>query len=166
MPTQLIVLVIIGSVLVYGCAAQTPPKTISVCDLVRNIQKLDGQVVKVQGILRSPNDPAIDSYFDEIVGDRCTGMGEVVVHIVSPDSHFLAAPPKGYRPDFESVHRAENIISAAQRKTSSTRFVATVEGVAVKLALLKSSDFARPLPHGNYAASVILAAIRNVKPIR
>jgi hypothetical protein len=164
---QLILLLAIGSAVACGCMAQTPLKPISVCNLIQNIQHLDGQVVRVRGTLRSTGGSPADSYFDEMVGISCPGIGDATVHIVSPDSHFLAASPRGYRPDFESVRKAEKLIAKAQSEGRSVpKFVATVEGVAVKLVSPEHFGAGRPLPHGHYGADLILAAIRDVTPIR
>jgi hypothetical protein len=113
--------------------AQTKRHPLSVCDVVRQADLLDGHVVNVRGTIRSsggkePSGP----YFDEMVAP-CSGTLTATIKIVSPDAHFLANQPPGYRPDQASIRRAESLFTKEQgRGKSVDEVVATVEGFLVK----------------------------------
>lgn len=138
--------------------ASDRPRNVNVCDLSRLAEQIDGKIVRVHGVLRN-SDTMENPYFDELVGENCNGVdgGQVTIQVVSPDSHFLASPPPGYKPDFESVRRAEPVFkkAAADRRSVS----ATVEGVFYTSKQQTSS----PARHRQYQASIVIQGLRDVK---
>ncbi len=115
-------------VCIVATATGQGPQNVNICDLISLAGELDGKLVRVRGIVRNSGSSS-DPYFDELIPETCsTAEGRrTVIHIVSPDTHFLAHRPRGYRPDMNSVHRAESVFEKAAREGHSVS--ATVEGV-------------------------------------
>jgi len=125
--------------------------------LIRSGQRVNGKIVSVRGILAASNPKAAQAYFDELVGEGCDPSGSAVrIQVVSPDPHFLAAPPPGYKPDPDSVRRAERV--AQDAADHHRALIATVEGV-LYVAEGGVQGFAR---HRRYPAIIVVAAIRDV----
>lgn len=145
--------------------ARRPPTT--VCVVVRDVERLDGRIVVVRGILQDTDASSSEPYFDELVGEDCTGSdGERPrVKVVSPDWHFLAKPPTGYRPDIASIRRADRFIAKLSRQGRPPRKIwATVEGVIYFLkpeSATGSSTGAKP-SHKRYVAYIVVQAIRDL----
>ena len=138
--------------------AEERPRDVRICNLGRVAQQLDGKLVRIIGILQN-SDTSETPFFDELVGHGCKASeGEQVkIQIVSPDSHFLSNPPPGYKPDMDSVSRAEAVFerAAAHRRSVS----ATVEGV---FYVSKQQGFG-PIRHRSYSAFIVIQALRDVK---
>ena len=87
----------------FGIASEEP-RDVNICDLTRLADQLDSKLVRVRGILRN-SETAAEPFFDELVPENCSdaeGRG-MVIRIVSPDVHFLANLPHGYKPDMSSI---------------------------------------------------------------
>jgi hypothetical protein len=84
-------------------------------------------------------------------------MGEIVIHVESPDVHFFANPPRGYKPNVKSVHRAESLFNKAAAQSGQVSV--TLEGVFVT----ERPDTRMPPRHKGYFASIVIAAIYDAK---
>jgi hypothetical protein len=130
----------------------------SVCDLLRSGQWVNGKTVSVRGILTTANPKALQAHFDELIGEGCDPAGgSIRIQVVSPDAHFLAEPPPGYKPDPDSVRRAERVAQAAADHHRA--LIATVEGILYVVEGAKPG-IAR---HRRYPAVIVVGAIRDVK---
>lgn len=143
-----------------ACLASEPIRRFSVCDLVRTAVQLDGEIVKVYGVLQDSDPKRENPYFDELVSENCKGKGmgesQAKIQVVSPDSHFLANPPAGYKPDLNSIRRAE--LMAEKAAAHHRSLSATVEGV------LYVPKAASGVPrHRSYTAIIVVQAIRDTK---
>src|SRR5882724_9649645 len=89
-------------------------REVDVCNLALRADQFEGKLVRVRGELRN-SDRAENPFFDELVGEHCKKAqgGKITIQIVSPDSHFLANPPPGYKPDLYSVRQAEPVFKKA-----------------------------------------------------
>jgi len=150
--------ILLGVLVLLAAVASEEPREVNICDVMRLAGQLDGKVIRVRGLLRNSETPEEPS-FDEFVPEGCSDAqgSQTVIHIVSPDVHFLSKPPRGYKPDMNSVRTAERIFrkAAADRKPVS----ATVEGV---FQVLIRDGSAHPL-HKQYAASIVVQALRGAK---
>jgi hypothetical protein len=118
----------------YCCFAplQSLRQTRDVCNLIRDAAKLEGRIVIVSGILQASDPSSEKPYFDELIAENCSGLRtkRIRIQIVSPDSHFLANPPKGFNPDMDSVRRAEELLARSEKQGRRIRQIsATVAGV-------------------------------------
>ena len=131
----------------------------NLCELIRSGDKFDGKLIRVSGLLQDSDPNTINPYFDELVSHDCNDVNgkPVKILIVSPDQHFLANAPAGYKPDLRSIHRAEIVAEQAAARHHSLR--ATVEGVYY-VSKTASSTSAR---HRQYPAVLVLQSIRDVK---
>jgi hypothetical protein len=136
------------------CWAAPPKQVLTVCDVVRSGERLNGNIIRVAGILRDAYSQSEDPYFDVLVDDNCKG---VEIHVVSADSAFLANAPPDYRPDMRSVRRAERVVKKAA--TDGRELSATVEGV---LYVQEKDDSPRPR-HKWYPFIIVIQAVRDVK---
>jgi hypothetical protein len=147
-------------------AADEPDTTMTVCEVLRNARKLEGQLVRVRGVLQDAYPGASEPYFNELSGDGCTGLktDRAVIRIDTPDVHFLKRPPPGYKYDAASAHRTERIIAEHIAKGRRlTGLSATVEGVFY-------SGGSRPDPsqrrrHRWYPGYIVIQAYLDVKPL-
>ena len=141
----------------FGIASEGP-RDVNICDLTRLADQLDGKLVRVRGILRN-SETAAEPFFDELVPENCSdpeGL-RIVIQIVSPDVHFLANPPQGYKADMSSIRRAEPIFKNAAAR--SRPVAVTVEGVFYSARPQRSA----PVRHKQYRGSIVLQALRAVK---
>lgn len=150
---------IIGSAIVLITAsASEVPREVNICELIRLASQLDGKVVRLSGVLRNSETPE-DPSFDELVPETCSDAKDrqTVVHIVSPDVHFLANPPQGYKPDMDSMRRAQSILkkAAVDGKSVSVK----VEGVFQ----IVRQETSMPPRHKRYSASIVIQALREAK---
>jgi hypothetical protein len=146
------------AVLVSGANASEPPREVNICKLIRLASQLDGKVIQVRGLLRNSDTPE-DPSFDELVPESCPDAEgrRTVIHIVSPDAHFLAHSPQGYKPDMDSIRRAEPTLNKA---AADARLVsATIEGV---LQAVRPQS-ARAPRHKQYSAVIVIQALREAK---
>lgn len=151
-------------------AAHKLRSVIGVCDLLREPGKYEGQMIRVRGQLRSSGSAEHPS-FDELDGAGCASNEQEekwVVSIVSPDAHFLAQSPKGYRPDRRSVERVSRLVTkqvAAGRVISSVE--CTIEGLFYGDHTRDDGEHAvRPRRHPRYDGHVVIQAIRNPVVLR
>jgi hypothetical protein len=141
--------------------AQPPakePVALKGCELVRGISQFDGKVIRVRGVLQNSDGPD-DAFFDEFLPDTCSEAPgrRIVIHVQSPDVHFLANPPRGYRPNMKSVQRVESLLKKAA--ADGRRVSVTIEGLLV----VATSVTPTPARHKPYPASIIIAAIYEAK---
>ena len=136
-------------------SASEVPREVNICDVTRLAGQLDGKVVRVRGLLRN-SDTSEDPSFDELVPEGCSNQegSQTVIHIVSPDTHFLSHPPQGYKPDMNSVRRAEPIFKKAA--ADGKPVLGTVEGVFHAMR----REIAVPPRHKQYSASIVIQALR------
>lgn len=151
-------MIVLGIVpLVCSAWAQQRPRDVNICDLKRIARQMDGKIVRISGILLN-SDTQETPFFDELVGQGCKATTEQVkIQVVSPDSHFLSNPPPGYKPDMDSVTRAEPIFERAAADHRSV--YATVEG-ALYVTQGPTSGRVR---HRRYQAVIVIQAIRSVR---
>lgn len=147
--------------------AQSLGQPMSVCDFANNVRTLDGQVIKVRGIVQTFSPARDEFYVDSMIGQSCSGAKQnmVKVRISYPDSHFLENPPAGYRVDRASFNSASKSIKEAQgRGKSVDHLIATIEGVAYAPGhnFIQGETTARP-KHGTYDGTIIIQAIRDVQ---
>ena len=144
-----------------------PNRALTVCEVISEARKLEGRIVSVRGFLQDAAGTAGDPDFDELVADGCTlADGSLPrIQVVSPDLHFLANPPPGYKPDMKSVKRVERRIEAVRARGKRVgRILATVQGV-----VLAGDEDSRPqastkVPrHRQYRAYLVIQAMRDVK---
>ncbi|MGJ5817136.1 hypothetical protein [Paludibaculum fermentans] len=139
-------------------------KVVTVCQLLAAAEELDGRIVSVRGILKTSSDEAGAPYFDQLTGGACAGraVADRTLQVVSPDAHFLAKPPSGYKPDEGSFRRAGRLLDkmlAAGQPVGG--FDATVEGIFYR----GRSQPRLPVRHRQYPGYVVIQAIRNVKAL-
>jgi hypothetical protein len=134
------------------------PLQVDLCNLPLLANQLEGKVIRVRGVLRNSGTPEEPS-FDELVPESCLDSEgrRAVIHVVSPDSHFLDNPPQGYKPDLSSVRRVEPIFRKAAANNKSVSVI--VEGV---LQTAQWETTAHPR-HKQYSASIVIQAFRSAK---
>lgn len=147
-------------------SAQPSNVPLSICSVIREAGRFEGRVVAIRGILQDSSAGAEDVRFDELVADNCPGWdGEQIrIQVVSPDAHFLANPPRGYRPNMASIRRAERFYEKLLRDRGTTRRIwATVEGVLYlpKQDPLAVGSAGKP-SHREYTAYLVVQAIREL----
>lgn len=151
--------VILGVLIVLSAAtAGEKPREVNICDVMRLANQLDGKIIRVRGLLRNTDTPE-DPSFDELVPERCSDVegSQTVIHIVSPDGHFLANPPPGYKPDMNSARRVKPIFRKAALDEKPV--LVTVEGFFRVL----HPGTRMPLPHKQYSALIVIQAYRGAK---
>lgn len=136
---------------------------ITVCQLLADRVKYEGQLVRVRGSLRTDG---VGSWpFDELHGIGCavSGVSNAVVKLVSPDVHFLAKPPANYRPDPGSAKRAERLLERELAKGHSVAsFDVTIDGV-----FFGDPGEARPSArHKQYSGYVVIQSFRRLKAVK
>lgn len=152
----------------HGVAVGEPLRTISICDLFRDLPRLEGRIVKVRGLFEVTSPKRGNEYFDELVPENCglSDQQEIRIKISSPDVHFLQSPPPGYKPDMASIRRADREVEKRlnQGKTIK-RLVGTVEGVVYSSEgdTRPQDSLQKPQPHKRYPAYIIIQAIRDVR---
>ena len=82
----------------------------TVCDVLRDGAHSNGTIVVVRGTVRNSGD-AQRPDFNEVLA-TCDGISRTIL-IDSPDAQFLAAPPKGYKPNAGSVRGKERVMARA-----------------------------------------------------
>lgn len=150
--------VVIALLSAIGVLASERP-AVSVCELLSHLDRFNRTMVAVRGELLLDSDQS----FDELGATDCRiSEGHSIISIVSPDSHFLEAPPAGYMPDVQSILRAEKAVKQGEGRP--VRVYATVTGF-----LLKSE--AGPVPrggggmphHATYPAYLVISGIKDIK---
>ena len=126
----------------------------SVCDVAQSGKSLDGKLIRVTGVLRDAYSRVRNSYFDELVDDKCK---DIEIHVGSADAAFLANVPRSYKPDVKSIQRAEAV--AERAAAHGRKLSATVEGVL----FVQEKDVSSAPRHKGYPFVLIIQAIRNVK---
>jgi hypothetical protein len=149
--------------------ARSFEQPMSVCNFAGNVRTLDGQVVKVRGIVQVFSPARDEFYVDSMIGNSCPGSRQntVKVRISYPDSHFLENPPTGYKVDRASFSSASRIIREAQGQGKPVDpLLATIEGVAYAPGpnSTQKGTTARP-KHGTYDGTIMIQAIRDVQVI-
>jgi hypothetical protein len=85
--------------LLVKATAQTKRHPLPICDVIQQVDRLNGQIVNVRGTIRSSiGKDSGGPYFDEMVA-ACSGTPTVTIRIISPDAHFLANRPPGCQRD-------------------------------------------------------------------
>jgi hypothetical protein len=138
---------------------------LTVCELIQSGRKLDGQIVAVKGHLQDATGAGDSQLFDELVGTDCKLSDASVprIRIVSPDSHFLAQPPPGYKPDLGSVEGVERRISKARATGKKIKYLsAVVEGAVIWADGNTRGDGSTPR-HQRYQGYLVLQRIRNIQ---
>jgi hypothetical protein len=166
MHSQTVTLVVAIGLMTYGVpSAQHPKRAMSVCELLRNAHNLEGQIVSVHGILQDSDIGIGPPYFDELAAENCAGAeANQQIQVVSPDSHFLANPPRGFNPDPASVRRVEDALAKMQTTGRPVnRLSATVEGVlCIPQPDSEPPGSNRPR-HKRYPAYIVIQALRDVQ---
>ena len=141
-----------------SAGAAEKPQEVSICDLRRVAEKVEGKVIRVRGLLRN-SETRKNPFYDELVPQTCKEPDDrrLVFHVVSPDVHDLANPPSGYEPDMESVRQAERIFRIAARNDRTVS--AVIEGVYRST----SEEKAQSSRHKQYSGVIIVQAIRDAK---
>jgi hypothetical protein len=151
-----------------GMTAAAVPSRVTPCDVIQHLEKFDGRLVSVYGELKSTLGGP-DHYFDELIA-LCPPSDRVVsMKLIPPDAHFLADPPKGYRPDVASIERAEAVLEMAP---ASSRVFGTVTGFLLRGRADDSIGGTGPKPHHESAVvylvisgiSRVTVSVSNVKP--
>lgn len=115
--------------------------SLSVCDVARMGERLDGKVIRITGVWRV-NYPGEDQ-FEKIVDDHCP---EIEIRVVATEASLPhPPPPKGYKLDRSSALRAERV--ARKALDNGHDLFATIVGF---LYMQREEDYvpARPLRNG------------------
>ncbi len=108
-----------------------------VCEALKRLPELDGRVVAIHGQLQGGSMLSGGAYFDQLVEPHCALQGDSrgVIRLESPDQHFLAHPPRGYRADKASIKRVAQILAREKDKgAASVRLDVVVEGVLYQVS--------------------------------
>lgn len=135
--------------------ASAAPAALSVCEVARAGEQLDGKTVRIRGVLREAFPGA--KLFDELADEGCP---EITIHVVTTDVSLPHPPPPGYKLDMRSAEHAQRV--AEKALASGHHLSATILGV---LYAQKPEDYvaAKPLnkkvtipPHHKWYPFVLL----------
>jgi hypothetical protein len=139
---------------------------LTVCELIQSGRKLDRQIVAVKGRLQDATGATDKPDFDELVATDCKLPDASVpkIRIVSPDSHFLAQPPPGYKPDLASVERVERQISEARARGKRIKYLSAVlEGAMIWADGRAIAEPDAAPRHQRYRAYLVVQRMRDVQ---
>ncbi len=161
---------VLASIVAFPVAVAAAPRehSMTLCDLVKQINDLNGRIVSVRGtITMSDTDPdnAVPDYLVGTCPDLKVGM--VMVRIDYPDVWFLKKPPKGFHMDERSFIRAHKVVMGTLKDGMvNGRFVGTIAGQAYAPP---PSSVPPPGIHrareGSYDAVIIIQGIYDLKVV-
>lgn len=128
-----VLILVVALIAAFRAAGAVAPREhlITVCDLVKRIDALNGRIVRVRGtVVISDTEP--DSAPDYLTG-TCPGLREGIIRVKInfPDVWFLKKPPEGFRVDKGSFVRShKSVISAMKDGNVKDRYIATITGLA------------------------------------
>jgi hypothetical protein len=150
----------------FPAVAAPPAGPITVCDFVKQVNVLNGRIVRVRGILKmfeTDPDGATPDYLVATCPDLKKGI--VKVRVEYPDVWFLKEPPKGYRLDKDSFLRTHKIVMSTLKDGKvKDRYIATIAGQAYR-----SPPSSSPPPglhitlDGSYDAGIVVEGIYDAK---
>jgi hypothetical protein len=163
-------LIVSTLLVVITCGFASAPlfkSAMSVCDLIRDAPVLEGQIVSVHGILQNSGSGTGQPYYDELMADNCVGNGgkEIQIQIVSPDAHFLANPPRGFKPDMNSIRRVEDLLEKMEKEGRTVKQIScTVQGAfyAPKPQSSSALGGSDQYHHKLYQGYIVIQALRDV----
>ena len=142
----------------------------TVCDFVKNINDLNGRIVRVRGnLIMHETDP--DGASPDYLLGTCPNLktGMIRVKINYPDVGFLKNPPKGFRVDKGSFLQAhKSVMSTLKDGKVKDRYIATIVGQAYA----PPPPSAPPpglyvTPEGSYDAGLVIEGIYDLEvPLR
>lgn len=140
--------------------------SVTVCDFVKQIDVLNGRIVRVRGILKMYETDPEGATPDYLVA-TCPNLkkGIVKVKVEYPDTWFLEKPLKGYRVDKDSFLRAHKVVMSTLKDGKvKDRYIATIAGQAYA----PPPPSAPPpglhvTPEGSYDAGIVIEGIYEVK---
>jgi|SRR5580700_3556760 hypothetical protein len=140
--------------------------SVTVCDFVKQINILNGRMVRVRGTLMmfdTHPDGATPDYLVATCPDLKNGI--VKVKVEYPDAWFLKKPPKGYRVDKDSFLRVQKIVMSTLKDGKvKDRYIATIAGQAYGFP---PSSAPPPGLHvtreGSYDAGLVIEGIYDVE---
>jgi hypothetical protein len=146
-----------------GGSTSAAPSALSVCELAANLQKLDGQAVRVRGEIDADRVKG-GVIFNGFAGIDCAGSDgkQVRVAFDMPDVSVLQTPPPGYRFNSRSVSRAARLVRSDQGG-APRRIEGTVEGILYGSVATGPSEQKGRREHGDSSAHILVAAIVDVE---
>ena len=146
--------------------AQSRPRVIGLCSLLRDLAKFDNTIVTVKGIVEvSPLDTRPTSFpIDKLVDKPCAASrkgsrnrSEIGIRVLS--EQFLRQPPAGFNFDSDSFYKAAKTLERNQKNGQRVRAAVVLTGI-VKSGLVGTPS-ARAT-EGNQKVFLIVAAIRSL----
>lgn len=140
--------------------------SMTVCDFVKQINVLNGRIVRVRGTLimhETDPDGALPDYLVGTCSDLKAGL--IRVKIDYPDSWFLEKPPKGYRMDKGSFLRAHKIVMSTLKDGKvKDEYIATIAGQAYVSPRPTAPPPGLHAPReGSYDAGLVIEGIYDVE---